>query len=83
MSHQYTESQRTLLDSLDVGHITVSIPVENGEIAIGFSVEVVDPAGQMIHLESWSRGSFTSDLHCLFTLALTIRSILEAAGTSS
>lgn len=79
MEPQHLESQHTLYGQLEAAHITVRIPIEDGKIAIGYQVEVRDPSGSMIHSEAWSRGSFTTDLHCLFTLALTIQRILARA----
>lgn len=73
-------TQPALDGALNAAHITVSLPVENGTLPIGFSFEVRDPAGELIHLEAWSRGSFTSDLHALFTMAIAIRRVLQAAS---
>lgn len=79
MDVDHLASQQTLEGKLDAAHITLSIPIEDGEIPIGFHIEVRDPDGVLIHSEAWSRGSFTSDLHCLFTAALSIRRILAQA----
>lgn len=79
MNPEIRESQPTLMGQLQAAHITASIPVEEGRIAIGWLLEVRDPGGSLIHQEAWSRGGFRSDLHCLFTLALSIQRILRAS----
>lgn len=75
------QQQQTFWGEIPAAHVTCHIPVEDGRLPIGFSIEVRDPAGELIHLESWSRGSFHSDLHCLFTMALTIHRALRGPQT--